>query len=124
MKTDRFAARANFTASQSPNPTTASKLDKLRADNRRLPSQVLDLTATADSLRVQFSNLQSSNSLTALSFLRGEQDRYLGLLQPLAGQIDRLNSLFTTLAIRSEDSRFSFCRGVETLLQTFQSSFG
>lgn len=48
--------------------------------------------------------------------LRGERDRYLGLLKSLVDLIDRLDSNFAAVIAQAKDSRLSLCRGVDPLL--------
>lgn len=77
------------------------------------------MTSTADSLCLQLFNSHTFIFLTSTNSLRGERDRHLGLLQSLAGQIDRLDSEFTTLDMRARDSRASLHCGAGPLFEKF-----
>lgn len=123
LQADLVAACTELTASQSSVATATSELDKLWANIKRSTIKVLDSTFTADGLRFQHSDLQSSIFLAALDSLHGRRDHFfLGLLQSLAGQIDRSESDFTTLLTRVRDSRSSFHRGAGPLLKKFHAT--
>lgn len=84
---DLDTVRSDLTAIQSSVVTATSKHDQLLAKNRRFTLQSLDLTLTADSLRLQLTILQASISPDALDSPRSERDCYLGHLRYSAGQI-------------------------------------
>lgn len=117
LQTDLAAMSADPTASKTTIVTTASELYELRASIRRLDSQVSDLVSIEESFHFQLSNPLASVLLAALDSLRDEGDRNLGLLRYLAGQIDRLDSSYTTLATRARYSRASHRRGVDPSIE-------
>lgn len=122
LQTELASTRADLAATLSSTAMAAFELDQLRADHRRLASQISTLTSTTDDMRLQLSNAQSSVSLAASTLFCNERDRYFGLPHSLVGQNDRLNRDFTTLLTRARDSCSSLCGGVGSLRKKFRAS--
>lgn len=70
------ATCVDLIASQSSIATATAELNRLRADNQRLTSQVSDLTSIAESFGRQHSLSKASISPAAFDSSCGERDRY------------------------------------------------
>lgn len=119
LQTDLYAVRAVITATHLLAAEANYKPDQLCADSSHLTSHVLDLTFTANSLRLQFSNSQASTYCAAASPICSERGYYLSFLRSPVGQIVRLESGFDTLATQALDSCSSLCRGAGSFLVDF-----
>lgn len=72
-------------------------LKVLRSDNKRLKSQVSEMSATEAGMRLQLATAQFSISRVVFEPHRSKRDEYSRLLRFLIGYLDRLAHDFITL---------------------------